>query len=200
VNAQETLYLIVDNVRSYGNKALPQVGEPEEAAIARRMYKIGELQREAKTELAVQVKVNRERARTATLNERAIVRLETMNTPLMRVGGVTLYGRLRQLNDRSKDEDGGKYFWGELVTDASETWRIRFPSESVQRVLPLFRHQVCVFGDATYFGSKSPRLDVQDFHQDEERDYLAAFDSFRTTGEQLFGEVNSEELLKELHN
>lgn len=145
-NAQETLYLIVSNVRSYSSKAtLAQSAEPEEAAIARRMYKIGELQREAKTELAVQVKVNKERTKTATLDECAIVHLETMSAPLMRVGGLTLYGRLRQLTDRSKDEDGGKFFWGELLTDTSEIWRLRFSSDKVREVLPLFKHQVCVF-------------------------------------------------------
>jgi hypothetical protein len=199
VNAQETLSLIIDNVRSYSKQGAPQVA-PEDAAIARRMYKIGELQREAKTDLALKIRVNREKQQTATLNERAIVNLESLNSPMMRVGGVSLFGRLRQLNDRSKEDDGGTHFWGELITDTDEKWRLRFPSSSVSDVIPLFRRQVFVRGDATYYGNRSPRLDVRHFEHDSDRDYVAAFDALREYGQEVFGDAEPESLIRELHS
>ena len=139
-NAQETLTLIYSNVRSFSKPPSGQL-ERTDAIIARRMYKIGELQREAKTELAVVVKIREQGTKTASLTERAIANLEAMSAPQMRVGGITLYGRLRQLNDRSKEEDGGKYFWGELHTETHEKWRLRFLSSDVGRILPMFRSQ-----------------------------------------------------------
>jgi hypothetical protein len=192
-NAQETLTLIYSNVRSYSKPVIAQM-EPTDAVIARRMYKIGELQREAKTELAVVLKINQQRT-----TEKAIVNLETVNAPQMRVGGLTLYGRLRQLNDRSKEEDGGKYFWGELHTDAHEKWRLRFQSSDVRRITPMFRSQVVVTGNATYFGAQSPRLDVSTIFPDPQRNYLDAFAELSATGGALFGDADSRDLLKELH-
>jgi hypothetical protein len=198
VNAQETLTLIYSNVRSYSKPVVTQT-EPMDAVIARRMYKIGELQREAKTELAVVVKIREQRTRTATLTEKALVNLETANAPQMRVGGITLYGRLRQLNDRSKEEDGGKYFWGELHTDAHEKWRLRFLSGDVGRITPMFRGQVMVTGNATYFGAQSPRLDISTIFPDPQRNYLDAFAELSAVGGMLFGDADSSDLLKELY-
>lgn len=195
VNAQETLHLIVDNVRSYAKPAVA-VPDAEEATIARRMTRIGELQREARTELAVQVKTKEHRLQTATLTERAIVNLETMNAPQMKIAGLDLYGRLRQLNDRSRDDEGGEYFWGELVTDTDEIWRLRFKVGNLDDVLPLFRHQVYVAGNATYFGAANPRLEVHDIRPDADRDYLAAFDVMRGLGHDLFGDADGDELLQ----
>ena len=173
--------------------------DPSDAVIARRMYKIGELQREAKTELAVVVKIREHPTRTATLTERAIVNLESMSAPQMRIGGVTLYGKLRQLNDRSKEDDGGKFFWGELHTDAQEKWRLRFQSSDVGRITSLFRNQVVVNGNATYFGTQSPRLDVSTIFPDPQRNYLDAFAELTVAGNALFGDADSNDLLKELH-
>jgi hypothetical protein len=197
-NAKETLTLIYSNVRSYSKPVVMQM-EPTDALIARRMYKIGELQREAKTELAVVVKTSEKRAKTAILTEKAIVNLETVNAPQMRVGGMTLYGRLRQLNDRSKEDDGGKYFWGELHTDAHEKWRLRFVSSDVVRITPMFRGQVVVTGNATYFGAQSPRLDVSTIFPDPQRNYLNAFAELSAAGTALFGDADSSDLLKELY-
>lgn len=197
-NAQETLTLIYSNVRSYSKPVAMQM-EPASAVIARRMYKIGELQREAKTELAVVVRISEQRTKTATLTERAIANLETVNAPQMRVGGITLFGRLRQLNDRSKEDDGGKYFWGELHTDAHERWRLRFPSGDVGRITAMFRRQVVVTGNATYFGAQRPRLDVSTIFPDPHRNYLEAFAELSAAGNALFGDADSNDLLKELH-
>jgi hypothetical protein len=197
-NAQETLTLIYSNVRSYAKPPSGQM-EPTDAVIARRMYKIGELQREAKTELAVVVKISEQRTKTATLTEKALVNLETMSAPQMRVGGVTLYGKLRQLNDRSKEDDGGKFFWGELQTETHEKWRLRFPSSDVGRITSLFRSQVVVNGNATYFGTQSPRLDVSTIFPDPQRNYLDAFAELSAAGNALFGDADSSDLLKELY-
>jgi len=197
-NARETLTLIHSNVRSYAKPNLVQL-EPTDVMIARRMYKIGELQKEARTELAVVIKTSAKAAQTATLNEKAMANLERMSAPQMRIGGIQLYGKLRQLNDRSRDEDGGKFFWGELVTETGEKWRLRFDSRDVERVTKMFRHQVITTGDATYFGTKSPRLDVITVFPDTPRDYLNAFAELSKAGEALFGDVTSSDLMKELY-
>lgn len=200
MNAKETLHLVVDNVRDFKRKPVIRV-EEERATIARRMFRIGELQREAKTELTVQVKTKDARQQTATLDEQTIVNLEALTAPLMKIGGITLFGRLRQLRDQSKEEDGGKHFWGELTTESGEIWRLRFPESEISAVLPLFRKRVSVLGNATYFGAKHPRLDVINIGSDEERDYLAAFESFRQFGQEIFGEnADADELKRELCN
>lgn len=197
-NAKASLQLIYSNVRSYA-RPLGSLMNPENMVIARRMAKIGTLQREARTDLALVVKTGTGAPRTATLNEKAIVNLQTLNEPQMRVAGVTLFGKLRQLNDRSKTEDG-RYFWGELLAENSEKWSLRFKSADVAQVLPLFRHQVVVSGDATYFGTKHPRLDVSSYAVDEQRDYLAAFDLLSKAGEDLFGDVDARDLLAEMRD
>lgn len=198
-NAQETLNLIYSNVRSFAKPVVTQQEDPTEAAIARRMYRIGGIQREARTELAVVLKFPEQRAKTATLTEAAMINLETAAEPQMRIGGVTLYGRLRQLNDRSKEEDGGAHFWGELHTDSHEKWRLRFRSGDVDRVTPMFRNQVMVTGEATYFPAKSPRLDVSLIDIDHPRDYLNAFAEMNAAGIAMFGDMDSSELIKELY-
>ncbi len=55
-------------------------------------------------------------------------------------------------------------------------------------------------GNAIYFGTRNPRLDVCEIQQDPERDYLEAFDSMRRAGEEIFGEMAPEELLVELYS
>ncbi len=118
----------------------------------------------------------------------------------MRVEGLQLFGRLRQLNDRSRTENTDGHFWGELVTDAGDVWRLRFSADLLSRVLPLFMKQVSITGDATYFGpAKNPRLAVRFVKADPERDYVKAFDAFRESGVELFGPAITEELLAELY-
>ena len=198
-NARETLTLIYSNVRSYSKPVTSQMQQTE-ATIARRMYKIGELQREARTELAVVVQISEQRAKTATLTQKAVAHLETISAPQMRVGGVTLYGKLRQLNDRSKDDDGGKFFWGELHTETHEKWRLKFPSSDVARITSLFRNQVVVGGNATYFGTQSPRLDVSTIFPDPPRNYLNAYAELSAAGAALFGDAEYGDLIKELYD
>jgi hypothetical protein len=55
-------------------------------------------------------------------------------------------------------------------------------------------------GNATYFGAKNPRLDVTGIFRDEERDYLAAFESMRECGREIFGDADADELKRELYN
>jgi hypothetical protein len=95
--------------------------------------------------------------------------------------------------------EGGKYFWGELQTETHEKWRLRFPVKEVNNVLPLFRSQVVVQGNATYFGTQSPRLEVLDITQDPHRNYLDAFSEISAAGAELFGDIDYKELIEELY-
>jgi hypothetical protein len=203
-NAAETFSLIQNNVRAFAKPSAPNMAASMTATdtlIARRMHVIGGIQQKAKTELAVVVKTpEKRRATTATLTPQAVTNLDALSAPQMRVGAVTLYGKLRELKDRSKEVEGGKYFWGELQTETHEKWRLRFPVKEVNNVLPLFRSQVTVQGNATYFGAQSPRLEVLDITHDPSRNYLDAFAELSAIGAEVFGDADSKELIEELYS
>jgi hypothetical protein len=55
-----------------------------------------------------------------------------------------------------------------------------------------------IFGDANYFKTKNPRLDALTIKEDQERDYVAAFDDFRSTYDEVFQDRDPEEILKEI--
>ena len=93
--------------------------------------------------------------------------------------GVTLYGRLIELKDKTQIEREGGQFWGELRRDNGERWRVQFEGAAESVVVPLFRQQVAVSGSAYYFQTRAPKLIASAVAPDEKRDYLAAFDAMR---------------------
>lgn len=175
--------------------------DPSGAFIIRRFARLSGWQRRDKTELRLEWKKTGQRMKTANFGETAIQTIESISAADMTVEQLTLYGKLRELKDRTKEPDEeGKGFWGELVTDGGETWRIWFTNADLDKVLPLFRKQVEITGDATYFKAYNPRLIARTFRKDEDRDYLAAFDRYEGSDAKEFGDTDVEELLKELRD
>jgi len=175
--------------------------DPSGAFIIRRFARLIGWQRRDKTELRLEWKKTGQRMKTANFGETAIQTIESISAADMTVEQLTLYGKLRELKDRTKEPDEeGKGFWGELVTDGGETWRIWFINADLDRVLPLFRKQVEITGDATYFKAYNPRLIARTFRKDVDRDYLAAFDKYEGSDAKEFGDTEVEELLRELRD
>lgn len=173
--------------------------EPSVAPVIHRFARLSGWQRETKTELKLEWLKPGERAIAARFGEAAIQTIDSISAPDMIVEAVTLFGKLRQLKDLTKElDEEGNAFWGELVTDGGESWRIRFPNAELRNVLPLFRKQVAVTGDAKYFQARNPRLDAKKIALDAERDYTAAFDKYQGSDADDFGDIEVQDLLKEL--
>lgn len=181
-------------------KKQPGSIEPAHALIIRRFARISGFQREDKTELRLEWRKVGQRTKTAKFSEAGIETIDSISGVGFTVESITLYGKLRELKDRTKIDEEGKHFWGELVADNGEVWRIFFSTSDLPQVLPLFRKQVAVTGDATYFKANNPRLIAERIVADPERDYLAAFDKHRGSDAELFGDTDVQELLKELRD
>jgi hypothetical protein len=197
-NAKRTFNLITANVNAYTKKSV-RPATIEDAIVARRLLRIGDLQKSSRTQIAIVTKGTEMASTKATLTEATWQHLRAAAQPHMKVEGLTLYGRLRQLNDRSKSEDTDGHFWGELAGEGQEVWRLRFPADRLGEVLPLFRQQVTVEGDATYFGFRHPRLIVKHIAKEPERDLVGAVTVLRSGAMKRFADFTTEELLAELH-
>lgn len=113
---------------------------------------------------------------TVVFGAPAIRRLAALREPVFSEENVTLYGKLVELKDRSQMDDTHGKFWGELRRDNGERWRIQFDDDCEATAVPLFRQQVCVYGTAHYFQTRTPKLIASGVDPDATRDYVAAFD------------------------
>ncbi|MFB3918379.1 MAG: hypothetical protein ACE14M_16740 [Terriglobales bacterium] len=165
--------------------------------IVKSLAKIGDIQREDRTEFSVEFKSPGQRKKTATISESGIQVLQKIESETVRVDGITIYGKLFDLRDRSKTDDLGEYIWGELRTDGGEVWRVRFDSRHAKDVADLFSKQVKVVGDAVYSKTRNPQLHILKFSEDDARDYLAAFDELEGADADLYGSDNLEDLMNE---
>jgi hypothetical protein len=165
--------------------------------ILRRLTKIGTYQVLDRTELQFRLNVKRQEPKLGSFSKKGIEVLRELGKAELNVERVTLYGKLKRLTDFN-DDDEGKYFWGELREDNGSDWRIRFPITELKRVQHLFTRQVIVTGDATYFRTKSPRIDAQDIDEEKPRDYVAAFTRFRQQYSGVFGDEDPESLLNDI--
>ena len=174
------------------------VGEYGER-ILRRLPRLTEIQEQDRTELHMSLSRNRRVFKRTKLGKRGIETLRSFEAAELEVEGVTLYGKLRELKDLSRlDADQSEYFWGELLEDNGHRWRIRFRNSCQDRVLHLFRKQVSVVGDATYFKTKPPCVDVSQIDEASMPDYVSAFDSFREAYTDIFQDRDTEEILRDI--
>ena len=67
-------------------------------------------------------------------------------------------------------------------------WRVEFAPHEVAAVSALFRKQVYVTGQATYYKALTPKITVTDFGADRPRDYETAFDELFGSSPELLGE------------
>lgn len=169
-------------------------------AILRRLPRVSEIQRENRTELHLALSQNRQILNSSKLGERGRETLKRFEAPEVGIEAITLYGRLRELRDKSRtitDEENKGHFWGELQEDSGLIWRIRFKDRDESKVLNLFRKQVEITGNATYFRTQAPRVDAADIDEDVMPDYVAAYERFNAAYRDVFGDRDTEDILDE---
>jgi hypothetical protein len=195
--AVEQIICTVDWLANMGGRA-DEVKQPDEIGrrVVRRLSRIAEFQRTDKTEMKLELRNGRKK-REATFGEAAIASTEVLRSAQFQMGGITLYGKLYELRDSSPEDKEGKYFWGELVRDNNERWRIQFESNRIDEAVSLFRKQVAVTGTAFYYPAQNPKLVAESFGPDTDRDYEAAFDELYGSKQALY-KAPLNDLLKEI--
>jgi hypothetical protein len=191
-NGVETIGKIIDLTDSVERKEVRSVDQNGES-VFRRLAKISAYQEKDKTELQFQLDVKQE-TKCSVLSQKGLRVLREMGKAELEVEAITIYGKLKRLTDFSPDDEG-QFFWGELLEDSGAEWRVRFSIDHLKKVRNLFTRQVVIDGDATYFKTKSPRVDARNISEEEPRNYLAAFDKFRKGYREVFGDVEPSELL-----
>lgn len=174
------------NVTDYGEEVL------------RRLPRISEIQEQDQTELHLSLSKGRHVVTKSKLGEKGRETLRSLEGSEFTVEAVTLFGKLRELKDMARSEQSSGFFWGELLEDNGHYWRLRFSDADQRKVLSLFRRQVSVAGDATYFKTKTPRVIVKEIHDDPMPDYLTAFDRFSEEYADTFKDRETEEILDEI--
>lgn len=198
-NGKRTVQQIIQTADALERKKPVSLIDEAGTQIARRLSNIGEVQRGNKTHLELKLSTPGQKKRPHTIfTESGIQVLEALDSEPIKVDAVSLFGRIRELRDRSKTEDGGRYFWGELMLDNGDVWRLKFNATDAQRITKLFMKQVEVTGEATYFAAKSPSLRVQQIEEDKPRDYLAAFDELQGCDKDVYGNDDLDALVNEM--
>jgi hypothetical protein len=177
------------------NIVTPEYAEP----ILRRLPRVSEIQREDRTELHLALTQNRQVINSSKLGERGRETLKRFEAPEVGIESITIYGKLRELRDKSRttDDENRGHFWGELHEDSGRIWRIRFKDRDESKVLNLFRKQVEITGNATYFRTQAPRVDAADIDEDIMPDYVAAYERFNAAYRDVFGDRDTKDILDE---
>jgi len=163
----------------------PQTYDPR---LMTRLGSIGKVQEIDKTRVEMALRANGGKPKRAVFDRRTSQVLNKMREPNFAIEGITVYGKLRDLHDRATEgEEDKKGFFGELVGDDGNLWRIEFRASDAARAATLFRKQVYITGNVTYFKALNPRIQAKDFGLDEERDYAAAFDAMYGSSPELAG-------------
>lgn len=195
-NGTETLRRIIKTTNAIETKKVVQIDDFV-TPVAKRLAAISPWQQQDKTELSIQLAEGGKVSDSTRFSEKGIRAIQQMGQSQFSIESITLYGKLRALTDRSKTEKEDD-IWGELLEDNGNTWRIKFVPVDLDRAKNLFTRQVVIFGDATYFKTKDPRLDVKTITEDKERDYVAAFDHLTKQYESVFGDRDPDEILKDI--
>lgn len=199
LNGRRTMQQIIGTADALEKKKPVSVSDEAGTIIVRRLHKIGEIQQLDRTQLKLQLTTPGLKTKpSATFTEKGIETIAALDIHPVKVDSVTLFGRLRELRDRSKTEEGGKYFWGELLLDNGDIWRLRFNAGDIPQVTKLFTKQIEATGEATYFAVKFPSLRVKNIVEDEQRDYVAAFDELYGCDKDLYGDEDFDALLNEM--
>lgn len=197
-NGVETLnriFELTDKVEKKSVRSVDSFGEP----VLRRLALVGKIQEKDSTELSMQLVAGRQKAKEARFSAKGVATLKALDAAELTIEAVTLYGKLQRLTDFS-DADQGSHFWGQIREDGGKVWAVRFDADDLQRVQKLFTKQVVVFGNASYFKTRRPRLSVADIKEEKPRDYLAAFQQFQKNYGPVFKGKSPEDVLEDSRN
>jgi hypothetical protein len=195
-NGIRTLSSVIGTTSQVEKKSVSSVSEYGEP-VYRRLSRISPMQEQDGTELGLQLVRKGHATETAKFSERGIEVLKELEASEFAVEAVTLYGKLRKLTDMSRVE-GQDDIWGELIEDNGERWRVKFHPSDYDKARKNFTKQVIVLGDARYFKTKFPRVDVKEIREEEKRDYVAAFDRFSEEYRGIFGNRDTKKILSEI--
>jgi len=195
-NGTETLTRIINTTDVIERKKVLSVDDFR-APVLRGLAVISNIQEKDKTELNIQLTKQGRITDHTKFSEKGIKAIRGMSAAEFAIESLTLYGKLRGLTDRSKTEEEDD-IWGELLEDNGNKWRIKFHPSDLGKAQELFTKQVEVFGNATYFKTKFPRIDVKAIAEDKNRDYVAAFDRFSQDYGDVFGDRDPEQIIKDI--
>ena len=164
----------------------------------RRLVSIAEVQKKLHAELKLTLVRADGKKEEARFGDVGIATTESLSSPDTIIKGIILFGKLRQLFDRSKSETGGRFFWGELITDGGEIWKVRFRNREERRIIPLFRKRVKIEGDARYYKASYPRLSAETVELDKAKNFEAAFNRFFGADAEIYGKEKFEDLVSEM--
>jgi hypothetical protein len=167
------------------------------APIIRRFAIITKMQEKDRTELHLEVKQRGKPPKKGIFSEQGMQAIRKMAASDFQIEGLTLYGKLKALTDRSRVEEDDD-IWGELVEENGTVWRIKFNLNDVEKAKKLFTRQIVATGNAAYFKANTPRLDVEIFDLDPPLDYLKGLDSFTSSYEDVFGDQDPQEIIHEI--
>ncbi len=167
--------------------------------ILRRLPKLSRIQEEDQTELHLALSKDRHVLNKTTLGEKGRETLKRFEAPELGIDAITVYGKLRELRDQTRtDEEDKGFFWGEIVEESGRVWRVRFRDSAQTRVMALFRKQVAVTGNVAYFKTKTPRVDAVEINSDAMPDYLAAYQRFNEAYQDVFEDIEAEDILDQI--
>jgi hypothetical protein len=167
------------------------------APVLRRLAAITRVQEVDNTELHLELKPRGKPSKKGKFTESGIQTIKKLSAADFQIDDLTIYGKLRSLSDRSRAEKEDD-IWGELVEENGNTWRIKFKPDDLDKARDLFTKQVITVGDASYFKTGLPRLDVSEIREEEPHDYLKGFDNFVSSYEDVFGDADPQDILNEL--
>lgn len=197
-NGKEAVRRVMKTANHLEKKRPASIGVMGELVMP-KLAQIAEIQKQDRTKLQMALTVpKRKMPEIVVFSEPGIHTLEAIAADETTERGLTIYGRLRQLSDRSTSEEGGDYFWGEIIKDDRQIWRARFASQQQDAIVKLFRKRVVIDGDVTYFRIKTPKIDVKHIELDPNRDYEAAFDELYGSDADIYGNEDFDSLIAEM--
>lgn len=195
-NGIKAVTRVINTTNSIDKKRPVSVDE-RDAPVLRHLAVITKVQEPDKTELHLELKPRGKPAKKGKFTVSGIQTIKKLAASDFKIYDVTLYGKLRGLTDRSRAEQEDD-IWGELTEENGNTWRIKFKPHDLDKARTLFTQQVIARGDASYFRTAYPRLDVSAIRVEEGRDYLKGLDDFARIYEDVFGETDPQDIIKEL--
>jgi hypothetical protein len=195
-NGLETMtriFAVTDTVEKKRVQSVDNFGEP----VLRRLALVGKIQEKDKTEMKMQLVSPRRKTQVTRFTANGAATLREMNRPELAIESVTIYGKLQNLADFNKDDEGN-YFWGEVREDSGNVWRVRFDTSDLGKIQKLFTRQVMVVGDAAYFKTRGPRLRAKEVKEERPRDYMAAMLRLQKNYGSVFKKESSQTILNEL--
>jgi hypothetical protein len=196
-NGIETIRHVIGTTNIVEAKKEPVSVDEYGAPVLRRLAKIAPMQEADKTELSLQLAIPGMAVESSRFGKHGLSNIRKLTAAELEIEALTVYGKLKKLTDRSITEEEDD-IWGQLVEDNGNKWNIKFKAADLKKAQDLFTKQVCVLGDAVYFKTALPRLNVRTIAKDKPRNYISAFNAFGRKYKDVFGDRTPEDILADI--